>query len=240
MSIWGRHDSEPSAEEAHESQAEAQGTPEPAAEHQGEEPTPAFWRAQGETPASLERDPADAPPPAYEEGPADPPPAGVPPTMGPTPVYGQQASGLTGSQQPAENAGPAAAAAVPEPTVAVAREPVVDGTEESASSGIMAHDPLASSDSAVPAPPGAITAQRWSEIMAGFVDDPRGSVKVAADAVDSAVEELLASVRARQQALASSWQSDEADTEQLRTALREYRSFAAQVQRMSPGGTAKA
>ena len=68
-----------------------------------------------------------------------------------------------------------------------------------------------------------------------FVDDPRGSVKMAADAVDSAIEEIVASVRARQRALASSWQSNETDTEQLRIALREYRKFGAQGRQMSPG-----
>jgi len=56
----------------------------------------------------------------------------------------------------------------------------------------------------------------------------------AADAVDSAIEEVVASIRARQRALASSWQSSDADTEQLRIALREYRRFGAQVRQMSP------
>ena len=67
-----------------------------------------------------------------------------------------------------------------------------------------------------------------------FVDNPRGSVKMAADAVDSAIEEVVASLRARQRALASSWQSSETDTEQLRIAVREYRRFGAQVRQMSP------
>jgi hypothetical protein len=88
---------------------------------------------------------------------------------------------------------------------------------------------------AAPGSPGSIAPQRWSEILTTFVDDPRGSVKMAADAVDSAIEEIVTSVRARQQALASSWQDSGADTEQLRSALREYRRFGAQIQRMSPG-----
>jgi hypothetical protein len=79
-----------------------------------------------------------------------------------------------------------------------------------------------------------ISAQRWSKIMATFVDDPRGSVKMAADAVDSAIEQVVTSIRAHRQALASSWQDGGTDTEQLRTALREYRKFGAQVQQMSP------
>src|SRR5262249_36310013 len=96
-SIWGRRDGESPAEEAHEgqagehqSQADAHDAQAPATEHQAQEPAPAFWRAQGETPAPLERDPAEAPPPAYEHVPDNPPPAGGPPTMGPTSAYGQQ------------------------------------------------------------------------------------------------------------------------------------------------------
>jgi hypothetical protein len=84
------------------------------------------------------------------------------------------------------------------------------------------------------AAPSGTSAQRWSEILTTFVDDPRGSVKMAAAAVDSAIDEFVTSVQARQRALASSWQSGDTDTEQLRTALREYRRFAAQVQQMSP------
>ena len=90
-----------------------------------------------------------------------------------------------------------------------------------------------------PDAPGSISPQRWSEILVSFVDNPRGSVKMAADAVDSAIEEVVASVRARQQALASSWQSGETDTEQLRIALHEYRRFGAQVRQMSPAEPAR-
>jgi hypothetical protein len=89
-------------------------------------------------------------------------------------------------------------------------------------------------EAAAPDAPGSISPQRWREILASFVDDPRGSVKMAADAVDSAIAEVMASVRARQRGLASSWQSSETDTEQLRLALREYRRFGAQVRQMSP------
>jgi hypothetical protein len=92
---------------------------------------------------------------------------------------------------------------------------------------------------AAPDAPGSISPQRWSEILVSFVDDPRGSVKMAADAVDSAIEEVIAVVRARQRALASSWQSGETDTEQLRIALREYRRFGAQVRQMSPAEPAR-
>ena len=121
---------------------------------------PAFWRAPGETPASLERDPADAPV-------------------------------LTGAQEPTvTGAGPAAA---------------------------------------------AITPQRWSEILVSFVDDPRGSVQLAADAVDEAIDAFVNSVRATQRVLASSWEDTGTGTEQLRTALRDYRRFWHQVQQLDLG-----
>ena len=83
--------------------------------------------------------------------------------------------------------------------------------------------------------PAAIAPQRWSEIMVAFVDDPRGSVKMAADAVDEAIEEFVDSVRARQRDLTATWQSAGADTEQLRTALREYRKLGQQVQQLDLG-----
>jgi len=83
---------------------------------------------------------------------------------------------------------------------------------------------------AAPAPADPATAglapadgARWSEILVTFVDDPRGSVKLAADAVDAAAEEFATAVRTRQASIASSWQGGDADTERLRTALRDYR-----------------
>jgi hypothetical protein len=287
MSIWGRRDSEPPAEEAHEGQAEAHDAQAPAAEHQAGEPAPAFWRAQGETPASLSRDPADAPPPDYEHVPDNPPPAGVPATMGPTPAYGQQAPGeapapaasgdpagsgvpapaLTGvvidgengvkdpglMETPADHAGAhdaepggPEATGVPEPTVAVAREPVVTEAQEPAATE--AQEPAATEaerQAVAPAPAvtgaqsgahdSGITAQRWSEILAAFVDDPRGSVKMAADAVDEAFGDFVKSVRLHQRDLACTWQSAEADTEQLRTALREYRKLGHQIRQLDLG-----
>jgi hypothetical protein len=74
--------------------------------------------------------------------------------------------------------------------------------------------------------------RQWSELMAMFVDDPRGSVQLAAGLVEHAVEDLVASVRHRQASLASAWQDTEAGTEALRGALREYRAFWAIVRDM--------
>lgn len=304
MSIWGRRDGEPLDEETHESQAQAfegraearesqaevQDTQEPAAEHPAEEPAPAFWRAQGETPASVGRDPADAPSPDYEHVPDNPPPAGVPTSMGPTPAYGQQAPGeapapaasedpagsdarvpaLTGvvideenavsdpglTETPADQAGThdaqtgaPGATGVQEPTVAVAREPVVTEAQKPAVTepGDEAQEPAVTGTEQLPVAPepdvtgtgqsaaATLTPQCWSEILVAFVDDPRASVKMAADVVDEAIEEFVDSVRARQRDLTATWQSAGADTEQLRTALREYRKLGQRVQQLDLG-----
>ena len=66
---------------------------------------------------------------------------------------------------------------------------------------------------------------RWHEIQATFVDDPRASVELAVGLVDNSVEALVASITERQHSLLSAWQGDDAGTEELRTALQQYRAF---------------
>ena len=63
--------------------------------------------------------------------------------------------------------------------------------------------------------------QQWHDIQAMFVDDPRGSVELAVTAADAAVSALADSLRQQQAALTQA----DADTEQLREALRTYRVF---------------
>ncbi len=65
----------------------------------------------------------------------------------------------------------------------------------------------------------------WNEIQAMFVDDPHASIERAAGLVDDRVEELIQSVRARQQSMQSAWQAKYAGTEELRVALQHYRTF---------------
>ena len=65
----------------------------------------------------------------------------------------------------------------------------------------------------------------WNQIQAMFVDDPDASIKRAAGLVDDRVEELIQSVRARQQSMQSAWQAKYAGTEELRVALQHYRTF---------------
>jgi hypothetical protein len=78
------------------------------------------------------------------------------------------------------------------------------------------------------AAPAARTAQlqeRWLAIQSDFVDDPRRSVTSAADLVTEAIDTLVAEIKERDASLRETWDSSNADTEVLRNALRDYRSF---------------
>ena len=71
----------------------------------------------------------------------------------------------------------------------------------------------------------------WHDIQAMFVDDPRGSVELAAAAAGAAVDALIATLHERQSALAPApgGADDSGETEHLREALRSYRIFCQNV-----------
>ncbi|WP_051794679.1 hypothetical protein [Streptomyces sp. NRRL S-87] len=67
---------------------------------------------------------------------------------------------------------------------------------------------------------------RWSTIQAGFVDDPRDSVREADELVAALMRTLAGTFADRKQQLEGQWRQDgEPATEDLRMALRQYRSF---------------
>jgi hypothetical protein len=76
-------------------------------------------------------------------------------------------------------------------------------------------------------------AGKWSEIKAMFVDDPGESVKRASGMVERAMENLMISLRDRQESLASWHSNDATGTEELRNALRGYQSLFDQLDGMS-------
>jgi hypothetical protein len=67
------------------------------------------------------------------------------------------------------------------------------------------------------------TTEQWQDIQALFVDDPRGSVQLALQAVDGALTTFVDGLRERQAALAPD--ARPGDTERLRAALRSSRDF---------------
>jgi Cornifin (SPRR) family len=263
MAIWGHRDSEPPAEEAPETEfpAQADETQAPAGteQHSGE-PASALWQAQGDAPPPFGQAPAQAPPPAYGYVAADTPaPAddedavvlegevvnhGAPADQAGTHEADAGEPGMAQAQEPIVTEAPEPAVTdVAEPAMTEAPEPAVTDIAEPAMTEVP--EPAvtdvpepAAAEAASPGSPGETSPQHWSEILATFVDDPRGSVRMAADAVDAAIDEFVTSVRARQQGLASSWQGTETDTdtEQLRGALRDYRKFWHQVRQLDLSG----
>lgn len=68
--------------------------------------------------------------------------------------------------------------------------------------------------------------RRWSEVQNQFVDDPRAAVESADRLVTEAMQSLSTRFGAHKDSLEEQWSSGgEVDTEELRQALRQYRSF---------------
>jgi hypothetical protein len=67
---------------------------------------------------------------------------------------------------------------------------------------------------------------RWQEVQSKFVDDPRDAVHTADALVADVMQRLAATFADRREELEGQWnRGEEADTEELRLALRHYRSF---------------
>ena len=67
---------------------------------------------------------------------------------------------------------------------------------------------------------------RWEKIQIGFVDEPRKAVEQADELVVSAIKRLAEVFATERQKLEAEWdKTDNVSTEDLRIALRRYRSF---------------
>ncbi len=67
---------------------------------------------------------------------------------------------------------------------------------------------------------------RWDEIQAGFVDEPRGAVERADGLVADAISKLADGFARTRGEMEEQWKrGDEVSTEDLRQALKRYRSF---------------
>ncbi len=70
---------------------------------------------------------------------------------------------------------------------------------------------------------------RWNQAQGEFVDDPPHSVREADALASEVADAVIAEIEARRAALRSAWTDTDADTEALRIALRDYRSFVKQL-----------
>jgi hypothetical protein len=67
---------------------------------------------------------------------------------------------------------------------------------------------------------------RWEKIQIGFVDEPRKAVEQADELVANAIKRLAEVFASERQKLETEWdKNDNVSTEDLRVALRRYRSF---------------
>ncbi|MGA3565137.1 hypothetical protein [Melissospora conviva] len=67
--------------------------------------------------------------------------------------------------------------------------------------------------------------ERWRDVQLRFVDDPKGAAGEAQELVESAIDEIAASLKRSREELGD-WQGSSADdTEKLRMAVRRYRDF---------------
>jgi hypothetical protein len=68
--------------------------------------------------------------------------------------------------------------------------------------------------------------QRWTDIQAGFVDDPRGATEQADNLVATVVKDLAQVFAQERETLEGQWtQGEDVSTEDLRVAVTRYRSF---------------
>lgn len=77
-------------------------------------------------------------------------------------------------------------------------------------------------------PPAVVNELRpmWTAIQADFIDEPRQSVQAADGLVAATIQRLVDSLASERAKLESQWANgDDVSTEDLRLALRRYRSF---------------
>jgi len=114
------------------------------------------------------------------------------------------------------------------------------GPDPAGGDPVAVDDPVAAGPGAAPAehapgiPATALASQQWPGILALFVDDPRGAVERASAAAREQAAALAAALEREQSALRAAW-PDGASTEDLRTALQQYRSFCGRLEGLNLG-----
>ncbi|HEY2017568.1 MAG TPA: hypothetical protein VGH38_28880 [Bryobacteraceae bacterium] len=94
---------------------------------------------------------------------------------------------------------------------------------------VMAANTTANEEQAGPLLPGDFVQDlrgRWDRVQTAFVDEPRSAVKEADELVAHAIKKLAESFANERTRLEQQWdRGDNVNTEDLRLALRKYRSF---------------
>ena len=114
---------------------------------------------------------------------------------------------------------------------------VVDTSNQPAEGGLMVQEPISENrarrntaeEELVPLFEGEAAEKfrtRWLAIQSKFVDDPSASVKEADDLVADVIQKITSNFADRRGSLEKQWNSGgQTSTEDLRIALKQYRSF---------------
>jgi hypothetical protein len=168
----------------------------------------------------------------------DPPPLVVPPGPAPDDLAAPSGAATSGAQpavpepEPPVTPGtgptdPTPADATPVDATPVDASPVATGLVDAGTPATSAGEPAGPNGDGLPA--AALAGQQWPAIQAMFVDDPKGSVERAAAAADEVAKAFVASLQREQTALRAAWEKD-TTTEDLRTALQQYRAFCGRLE----------
>jgi hypothetical protein len=158
----------------------------------------------------------------------DPPPLVVPPGPAPDDVAAPSGAATSGTQAAVpEPEAPVAPGAGPTDATPVDASPASTGPVDAGTPAASASEPAGPNGDGIPA--AALAGQQWPAIQAMFVDDPKGSVERAAAAADEVAKAFVASLQREQTALRAAWEKD-TTTEDLRTALQQYRAFCGRLE----------
>lgn len=163
----------------------------------------------------------------------DPPPLVVPPGPAPGDPAAPSGAATSGAQaavpEPEAPVTPGTGPTDPTPADPIPADatPVATGPVDAGTPAASASEPAGPNGDGLPA--AALAGQQWPAIQAMFVDDPKGSVERAAAAADEVAKAFVASLQREQTALRAAWEKD-TTTEDLRTALQQYRAFCGRLE----------
>jgi hypothetical protein len=108
-------------------------------------------------------------------------------------------------------------------------EPVIAAEPVLKTGPKLAAKPASNSDVAGPLLPAEFAEdfrKRWDGVQSAFVDEPRASVRQADELVASSIKRLAESLGETRSSMEGQWsRGDDVNTEDLRLALKKYRSF---------------
>jgi len=148
------------------------------------------------------------------------------------PVYPGESTGQTGTRPPGGESGAGPVTPAPGGSEATGATGTPEGPEATGASRTSPHTD-GSSDAAYDETPQLLTddeehgfRDRWQTIQGRFVDDPREAVHDADALVADVMRTLATTFDQHKKGLEGQWsQGERVDTEELRGALRRYRSF---------------